>query len=92
MDVSATLFAQLERLAEVCDPGTKVIVVGAANDIALYRELMRRGVSEYLVPPLKTLQLVSAVTTLYADPEAPFIGRQMAFCSARGGAGSSTLA
>ena len=36
----------------MCDPGTKVIVIGAANDIALYRELMRRGVSEYLVPPL----------------------------------------
>ena len=41
------------QLAEVCDPGTKVVVIGRHNDIALYRELMRRGVSEYLVPPLQ---------------------------------------
>ena len=82
----------LDQLAEVCDPGTKVIVIGAANDIALYRELMRRGVSEYLVPPLQPLQLISAVMTLYSDPAAPFSGRQVAFVSAKGGSGSSTLA
>ena len=43
----AQLLAHLDKLAEVCDPGSKVVVIGAANDIALYRELMRRGVSEY---------------------------------------------
>ena len=42
---------ELDRLAEVCDPATKVIVVGRANDVELYRELMRRGASEYLVRP-----------------------------------------
>ena len=82
----------LDRLAEVCDPGTKVIVVGSHNDIGLYRELMRRGVSEYLVPPLQTLQLIRAVTTLYTDPAVPFVGRTLAFVGAKGGAGSSTLA
>ena len=92
LDPAPILIEQLERLAEVCDPGTKVMVIGAANDIALYRELMRRGVSEYLVPPLKTLQLISSITALYADPTAPFIGRQIAFVGARGGSGSSTLA
>ncbi|MBS0410078.1 MAG: AAA family ATPase [Proteobacteria bacterium] len=91
-DPAPRMLALLDRLAEVCDPGTKVIVIGQANDIALYRELMRRGVSEYLVPPLRTLQVIAAVTTLYADPSAPFIGRQIAFCSAKGGAGASTLA
>jgi pilus assembly protein CpaE len=69
-----------------------VIVVGAANDIALYRELMKRGVSEYLVPPLGTLQLIAAITALYADPAQPFVGRQIAFCGAKGGSGASTLA
>jgi pilus assembly protein CpaE len=86
------LLAGLDRLAEVCDPGTKVIVIGSYNDIGLYRELMRRGVSEYLVPPLKTLQLIRAVTTLYTDPTTPFVGRTLAFVGAKGGAGSSTLA
>ncbi len=92
LDDDAQLLAQLDQLAQVCDPGTKVVVVGSANDIALYRELMRRGVSEYLVPPLSPLQMVRTVTSLYADPSAPFIGRQIAFCGAKGGSGASTLA
>ena len=87
-----TLLAGLDRLAEVCDPGTKVVVIGAHNDIALYRELMRRGVSEYLVPPLEPMQIIRAVTTLYADPSTPFVGRSLAFVGAKGGVGSSTLA
>ena len=91
-DPGPELLALLDRLAEVCDPGTKVLVIGAANDIALYRELMRRGVSEYLVPPLTPLVIVRAVTGLYSDPSAPFIGRQIAFCGAKGGSGSSTIA
>jgi pilus assembly protein CpaE len=69
-----------------------VVVVGSANDIALYRELMRRGVSEYLVPPLDPLAVIRAVGSLYSDPSAPFVGRQIAFCGAKGGSGSSTLA
>ncbi len=92
LDPANVLLAHLGRLAEVCDPGTKVIVIGAANDIALYRELMRRGVSEYLVPPLGPLQLIAAITALYADPAQPFVGRQIAFCGAKGGSGASTLA
>jgi pilus assembly protein CpaE len=92
LDPGAQLLAQLDQLAQVCDPGTKVVVVGSANDIALYRELMRRGVSEYMVPPLSPLQMVRTVTSLYADPSAPFVGRQIAFCGAKGGSGASTLA
>ncbi|HPA39725.1 MAG TPA: AAA family ATPase, partial [Phenylobacterium sp.] len=92
IDPAPQLIAQLDKLAEVCDPGTKVVVVGAANDIALYRELMRRGVSEYLVPPLTPLAMVRTVTSLYADPSAPFVGRQIAFCGAKGGVGASTIA
>jgi pilus assembly protein CpaE len=91
-DSPPELLAQLDRLAEVCDPGTKVMVIGSANDIALYRELMRRGVSEYLVPPLQPLQIISAISSLYADPSAPFAGRQIAFVGAKGGVGASTVA
>ena len=46
-----TLLWEVDQLAEVCDAGTKVVVIGATNDIILVRELMRRGVSEYLVAP-----------------------------------------
>ncbi|MCW5724885.1 MAG: AAA family ATPase [Maricaulaceae bacterium] len=86
------LFEQLEELAGVCDADTKVVIVGATNDIALYRDLIKRGVSEYLVPPFTPLQLIRAISGLYLDPDAPFAGKTVAFVGAKGGAGSSTIA
>ncbi len=86
------LFEQLDELANVCDPDTKVMIIGATNDIALYRELMRRGVSEYLVPPLTPVGLIRAVSAQYVDAEAPFVGKTVAFIGAKGGVGSSTVA
>jgi len=87
-----TLLWEVDQLAEVCDAGTKVVVVGATNDIILFRELMRRGVSEYLVAPVDPLQLISAIGDLFADPAQPFVGRSIAFVGARGGAGASAVA
>ena len=82
---------ELDRLAEVCDPATKVVVVGRSNDVELYRELMRRGASEYLVAPLSPLQLIEVISGLYLDPGSAPIGRVVAVVGARGGAGASTL-
>lgn len=87
-----TLLWEVDQLAEVCDAGTKVVVIGATNDILLFRELMRRGVSEYLVAPIQPLQLISAIGGLFADPAQPFVGRSIAFVGARGGSGASSVA
>lgn len=86
------LFAQLGELAQVCDPSTKVVIIGRVNDIGLYRELIRQGVSDYLVQPRSPLQIIRSIASLYVDPSAPPIGRTIAFVGARGGVGSSTLA
>jgi pilus assembly protein CpaE len=86
------LLQELERLADVLDGSCKVMVIGAANDIVLYRKLMRMGVSEYLVAPLEPLQVIRSIGALYADPEKPFAGRVTAVMGARGGVGASTLA
>jgi pilus assembly protein CpaE len=83
---------EIDRLAEVCDPSSKVIVIGRVNDVELYRELMRRGVSEYLVAPLNPLHVIEVVSGLYLNPDAAPVGRIVSFASCRGGAGSSTLA
>ncbi len=83
---------ELDRLAHVCDPATKVIVVGRVNDVVLYRELMRRGASEYLVAPLNPLHLIEVISGLYLEPGASPVGRVVAFIGARGGSGSSSLA
>lgn len=86
------LFAQLDTLASVCDSGTKVVMIGAANDIRLYRELIEKGLSDYLVPPFHPLTLIRSLSDLYSDPEKPFVGRVAAFFGAKGGVGSSTIA
>lgn len=83
---------ELERLAQVCDSGTKVIVIGGVNDIILYREMIRQGVNEYLVAPMSPLQIIEAISGLYNDSSAPPIGKVFAFVGARGGVGSSTVA
>jgi pilus assembly protein CpaE len=88
----ATLLGEIDQLAEVCDAGTKVVVIASVNDILLYRELMRRGVSEYLVAPVQPLQLIAAIGGLFADPAQPFVGRTIAFVGARGGCGASAIA
>lgn len=86
------LFAQLEQLASVCDEGTRLIMIGAANDIKLYRQLLDKGVSDYIVPPFHPLSLIRTISEHYVDPEKPFTGRVSAFFGAKGGVGSSTLA
>jgi pilus assembly protein CpaE len=86
------LLNEIDHLAQVCDQGTKVVVIGPTNDILLYRELIRRGVSEYLVAPIQPLQLIAAIGGLFSDPAQPFVGRSIAFVGARGGAGASAVA
>ncbi|MGH6735665.1 MAG: AAA family ATPase [Methyloceanibacter sp.] len=85
------MLSDLERLAEVCDAGTKVIAIGHVNDVLLYRELLRRGVSEYVVAPVKVLQVIESISTIYTDPETGPVGQVIAFVGAKGGAGSSTV-
>src|SRR5262245_19623446 len=84
--------AGLDKLAAVCEAGTKVVAIGHYHDIGLYPDLMRRGVAEYLTPPLQPLQIIRTITSLYSDPATPFVGRSLAFVGAKGGVGSSSIA
>jgi pilus assembly protein CpaE len=86
------LMAELAPLAAVCDPATKVIIIGRYNDIPLYRELIRNGISEYIVAPVAMPDILSAIAAIFVDPEAEPLGRSIAFIGAKGGVGSSTLA
>ncbi len=86
------LIAELDHLAEVCDSGTKVVVIGHVNDVELYRRLVRRGVSEYLVVPVDMARAIKTVADLYLDSAKAPLGRSIAFIGAKGGAGSSMIA
>ena len=85
------MVGELDRLSEVCDPGTKVIVIGHVNDVVLYRELVRRGVSEYVVAPVKVIQVIESISAIYTDPETGPVGQVIAFIGSKGGSGSSTV-
>jgi pilus assembly protein CpaE len=85
------MLPELDKLAESCDPGTKVVVVGHVNDVDLYRELLKRGVSEYLVEPVSPLRFMEAISGLYNNPESEPVGHVYAFIGAKGGVGSSTV-
>lgn len=86
------LLAQLDELASYCDEGTKVVVVGHVNDVILYRELMRRGVSDYLIAPVPVLDLLKALSDLFGAPDAEPLGRVIAVMGSKGGVGASTIA
>ncbi len=44
--------ADINALAEVCEPGTVVVAVGQVNDVRLYRDLLASGIHDYLLKPL----------------------------------------
>jgi len=86
------LLKNLEQMADVVEPGRKVIVIGSINDVQVYRRLVSQGVAEYLVGPVSTQEIVEAVVEAIRDPSAKQQGRLISFIGARGGVGSTTVA
>lgn len=96
---SADMFAALERLAEVCSPGTTVIVLGDINDVAVYRRLRGMGIADYLVKPITSEAFGHA---LLAAAQPPVVlgqekstkpsGDIIAVIGARGGIGVTLVA
>ena len=86
------ILAGLDQLASVCDAGTRVVVIGKVNDVTLYRELVRRGVSDYVIAPVTPIDVVRSICGLFSAPEAKAVGRIIAVVGAKGGVGASTIA
>jgi pilus assembly protein CpaE len=86
------ILESLDELAAVCDEGTRVVVIGKFNDITLYRELIKRGVSEYLIAPVRAIDVIGAICGLFSAPDAKPVGRVLAVVGAKGGVGASTVA
>lgn len=91
VEAEKDVLAELPALAEVCDARTRVLVIGHANDVSLYKRVMKQGVSEYLVAPVDASGLLDSLRGLYADDRQAAEGKTYAFMSSRGGAGSSVL-
>ncbi|MCK1358763.1 AAA family ATPase [Bradyrhizobium sp. 199] len=91
-DGTRDILEGLDDLAGVCDPGTRVVVIGNPNDTAPYRELVRRGVNDYVIGPVETLDVVRSICSLFSASEAIITGRVIAVVGAKGGVGASTVA
>ncbi|MCA0425621.1 MAG: CtpF protein [Proteobacteria bacterium] len=89
---SVTLLGLLDELAGYCDAGTRVIIIGHVNDVLLYRELLRRGVSDYLIAPLSLLGFIRSISDLFNPESGAKLGRIISVIGTKGGVGSSTIA
>jgi pilus assembly protein CpaE len=87
---------EVNRLADVCEPGVSVIVIGARNEVGLYRDLLQAGVADYIVKPLTPNLVAKALhSAMHGADAAPIsrkLGKLVAFVGARGGVGTSTMA
>src|SRR5690242_1449851 len=86
------LIGSLDELSHVCDPGTRVIVIGSEADDVPYRELVRRGVNDYVIGPVGVLDVVRSICSLFSASETVTSGRVIAVVGAKGGVGASTVA
>lgn len=97
VDVSGTEdpVARVSELAHVCEPSTGVIVVGTANDVALYRSLKGAGIVEYFFKPLVG-NLVggtcNAILKGDVEQRAQSTGKLVFVMGAHGGAGATSIA
>ncbi|HXJ00514.1 MAG TPA: AAA family ATPase [Micropepsaceae bacterium] len=87
--------ARINALAEVCEPGVGVVVVGESNDIRLYRDLKQGGIVEYFFKPLVSNPLgltFQSVLTGGPGPRVTRTGKLVFVIGARGGDGATTIA
>lgn len=91
-ETGADFEEKLASLAEYCDEGTAAIVIGPVNDVQLYRHLTSIGVSDYLVAPLKTEDLVEAVANSLQNIVGAVDSHLMAFLGVKGGVGTTSVA
>jgi pilus assembly protein CpaE len=89
--------SKINELADVCEPGVAVIAIGDRDEIGLYRDLLQAGVTDYVVKPVNSQLLATALTSgrVRAGEASPIhrkLGALVAFIGARGGVGTTTLA
>jgi pilus assembly protein CpaE len=85
----------LARLFAQGAAGSRVIAVGSANDITLYRRLTQAGAVDYLVKPVSAEQFQQALSVALRGKDAakgPQESRVIVVIGARGGVGASSLA
>jgi pilus assembly protein CpaE len=93
---SADPLDAIEALLVVCGADTRLLAIGLENDVGLYRKLIERGVSDYLVKPVQSQILLHAIQGASraerAEPAPARAARVVAIVGARGGVGATMVA
>ncbi|MGN6671039.1 MAG: hypothetical protein ACTHJ4_05835 [Candidatus Nucleicultricaceae bacterium] len=90
--------SDMQKVANVCDPGTNVVAIGIRNDVGLFRDLMTLGIRDYVAKPLNVSLLTRTLQRLVKgyddDSQFNFLspGQNIGFIGVSGGAGCSTIA
>jgi pilus assembly protein CpaE len=86
----ADVLPEIDKIAEYCEPGTRVVVIGLINDVNFYRELKERGVSEYFIKPARPDAIREVL--YYKQEENTGAGEVISVMCAASGDGASTVA
>lgn len=93
---SALPLSDINALADACEPGVEVIVIGEQNDIGLFRDLLQIGVSDYLAKPVTRDLMRRAIEKIRMGIASVSMkgrtGKVVAVTGVRGGLGTTTIA
>jgi pilus assembly protein CpaE len=84
----------LYALAEFCPPEVSVIAIGQRNELALYRDLIELGVTDYMPKPITVQMLERALRRGKRSHtgDEPSKAQVITLMGARGGVGTTTVA
>ncbi|MBP7251879.1 MAG: AAA family ATPase [Alphaproteobacteria bacterium] len=99
LDGQVNLAETCSRLVSLCGHDVKLIAIGTANDIGLYRQMISSGIADYLVKPLSNEMLDQALRQSQEKAQSNNSSGQVERSSkfiyiigTRGGIGATTLA
>ena len=91
---SSAPIAEVSAARAVAGPDLKLVVLGTVNDVALFRDLLSAGASDYLVQPASRDALAAVLdkrsSAIGATPDG--LGQVIVFIGSRGGVGATTSA
>ena len=91
---SAAPIAEVSAARAIGGTDLKLVVLGTVNDVALFRDLLSAGASDYLVKPSTREALVAVLerTSAPLGTEPDGLGQVIVFVGSRGGVGATTSA
>ena len=94
VDTDTTLYpaGAVHELAQVCERGTAVVAFGSDASATFSREMLRLGLSDYLVKPLHAVGIARAVARARAGEGGGEAQGRLVTVSGTPGAGASTVA